>query len=178
QHALGRPTCDVAQLVLAPPAVVLYVNRDTEGMGLASRDEQVHQVLQACQLLPPPTDEHAQVIALDVELRRLGAHRDLDGPLEVHQAQELFEHCLRLIHYGALLLGELLHGLGGNEGNGFAGRAVTPVGTLAAIRAGRAISAGRATAALGPLAESSPLGGNCLEDRRSSRGRGWLAPRV
>src|SRR5204863_7893852 len=68
QHALGRPTCDVAQLVLAPPAVVLYVNRDAEGLALASRDDQVHQVLQACQLLPPPTDEHAQVIALDVEL--------------------------------------------------------------------------------------------------------------
>src|SRR5256885_9555117 len=145
QHTLGRSPRDVAQLVLAPAAVVLDVDRDAIGLTLAARDDQVHQVLQACQLLPPPPDEHPQVIALDVELRRLGAHRDLDGPGELHQAQELFQHRLCLVHHGALLVGELLHRLGRHERNGVSNRTITPISTFATVRPGRANSPRRAS---------------------------------
>src|SRR5579859_1647573 len=104
-------------------------------LAFAPGDDEVHEMLQAGEFLTPSPDEHAQVLALDVELRRLAAHGDLDGPLQVHQPQELDEDRLGLLEYGALLLGELLERLRRHEWRGLAGGPVGTRGTLGAVAA-------------------------------------------
>src|SRR5918992_347700 len=113
--ALGGTRRDIAQLLLAASAIVLDVDRDPVVLALAPRHYEVHEVLEAGELLAAPADEHPQVLAADIELRRLGPHGDLHGAREVHQPQELLEHRLGLLEDCPLLVRELLDRLGGDE---------------------------------------------------------------
>src|SRR6185437_11641906 len=91
ENAFRGPARHVTQLVLAAPAVVLDVDRYPEGLALAARDDQVDQVLQAGELFSTAPDEHAEVVALHVQLGGFGTHGNLDGSAQVHEPQEFLE---------------------------------------------------------------------------------------
>jgi hypothetical protein len=104
-HAVGGSIGHIAELVLAAATVVLDVHRDPVVLTLTPCHDQVHQVLQARQLLAAAPDENAQVVSPHVELRGLGAHGDLDRAAQIHEAQQFLEDVLRLVQDRTLLLG-------------------------------------------------------------------------
>ena len=71
--ALRRAVRDVAQLLLAAAAVVLDVDRDAVMLALAAADDQVDDVLQAGELLAAAADQGPEIVALDVQPRRIPA---------------------------------------------------------------------------------------------------------
>src|SRR5688572_24106126 len=92
--ALGGPVGDVAQLLLSAATVVLDIDRDPMMLPLAAADDEVHDVLQAGELLATAPDQRAEVVATHVEPGGVASARDLDGAGQVHQAQHLLEYRL------------------------------------------------------------------------------------
>ena len=65
--ALGGPVRDVAELLLAPSAVVLDVDRDAVVLALASADDEVDDVLEARELLAAPADQRPEIVAPNIK---------------------------------------------------------------------------------------------------------------
>src|SRR5690349_16472307 len=92
---LGRPCRDLAQLALAPAAVILDIDQYARPGAQLTRQHQVDQVLQRRQALTLAADERAQgflaaFVAAHIELRGVaGLDADLDR--EAHVVEQLLE---------------------------------------------------------------------------------------
>ena len=144
-HPLRGPIGDVAQLLLAPAAVVLDIHRDAVILAFLLGHDQVDDVLQAGQLLAAAANQHTQVRAAHVEPRGLAAGGDLDRARHLHQAQQLLEHALCLGQRAALLSVSSSRGLPGMKG---------PARAEAGPRAARA-ARGRGWLAEGAIASAA-----------------------
>src|SRR5688572_3658316 len=124
-HALSGPVGHVAQLLLAAAPVVLDVDGDAMALALAATDDQVHEVLEACQLLATATDQNSEVVASDVEAGGLAAAGDLDAGRQLHELEHLGQHGLGGVERRSFGLGELVDRLARHEWRGLAARSIT-----------------------------------------------------
>jgi hypothetical protein len=93
-------------------------------LALATTDDQVDQVLEACQLLAAAADENAEVVTSDVEAGRLATARDLDAGGQLHELEHLGQHRLGSVERRSFGLGELLDRLARHERCGLAARSI------------------------------------------------------
>ena len=122
-------------------------------LALAATDDQVDDVLKARELLAAPADEVGEILATDVEPRGFADAGDLDGAAQTHQLQHLLEDRLAGLECRALLVGELLERLAGNERRRLAALATRLArGTVAPRLPDRVVSVTAAAVALTPAA--------------------------
>ena len=182
--ARGGAIGELAELALAPAAVVLDVDEDAGPGAHLLGEHQVDQVLERGQALALAPDERAEGLLLvavgdDVEPARL-AGLDLDADVEAEVAHELLEDGLA----GGERLGRCLGGLevgafGGERaarggdlgglGRGQVGRAAAGRGAVAVVAAGPVVATRRAVVAR--AGRRGAAGGRRGAARRSSRGR-------
>ena len=95
---LGEPPRQLGQMLGSPPPIVFDVNHHPTREPILAAYDQIHDVLESVEGLPPPAYEHALAIAthLEHDSIRVRARSHLDGAGDTKAREDILEGALAL----------------------------------------------------------------------------------